>query len=193
MSVVTQARDSVAASVRAIRRLTLGGLGLRLLVFVAGASALLLAMPARVYSVVPALVVVVVVAVPVVPALLPGSWVVLAVELLVVGGWVVGTAASSGPGVEFLTVLGLAVALYVHHSASGFAAAVPLNVRLLPGVVRRWLVRTGVVLGATALLAGVTVPFGSRVGEVSTVVVPALGVLLAVAVAGLLAYVVRDR
>jgi hypothetical protein len=192
MRILGRARASVAVGIGAVRRLTLGGLALRLLVFAAGAGALLVAMPGPAYDLVPALVVVVVVAVPVVPALVPGRWPVLALELLVVGGWVVGTAVSGGR-VSILPVLGLAVALYVHHSASGFAAAVPLNVRFLPGAVRRWLVRTGAVLGATAVVAGVAVPLGARVGDVSTVVVPASGVLLAILVAGLLAYAVRDR
>ncbi|MEQ4207571.1 hypothetical protein [Actinopolymorpha sp. B9G3] len=192
MTIVTQVRDSVAAGVGATRRVTLGGLALRLLGWVAGAGALLLAMPGRAYSLAPALVVVVAVVVPLVTVVLPGRWPVLALELLAVGGWVAGTATSEAR-VAFLPVLALAAALYVHHSASGFAAAVALNVRFLPGVVRRWLVRTGAVLGVTALIAAVAVPLGARVGDVSTVVVPALGVLLAILVAGLLAYAVRDR
>ncbi|MEQ7004729.1 hypothetical protein ABN028_00890 [Actinopolymorpha sp. B17G11] len=192
MTIVTQVRDSVAAGVGATRRVTLGGLALRLLGWVAGAGALLLAMPGRAYSLAPALVVVVAVVVPLVTVVLPGRWPVLALELLAVGGWVAGTATSEAR-VAFLPVLALAAALYVHHSASGFAAAVPLNVRFLPGVVRRWLVRTGAVLGVTALIAAVAVPLDARVGDVSTVVVPALGVLLAILVAGLLAYAVRER
>ncbi|MEQ7126690.1 hypothetical protein ABN034_19425 [Actinopolymorpha sp. B11F2] len=192
MTIVTQVRDSVAAGVGATRRVTLGGLALRLLGWVAGAGALLLAMPGRAYTLAPALVVVVAVVVPLVTVVLPGRWPVLALELLAVGGWVAGTATSEAR-VAFLPVLALAAALYVHHSASGFAAAVPLNVRFLPGVVRRWLVRTGAVLGVTALIAAVAVPLGARVEDASTVVVPALGVLLAIVVAGLLAYAVRDR
>ena len=192
MTIVTQLRDSVAAGLGATRRLTLGGLALRLLGWVAGAGAVLLAMPGGAYTLVPALVVVVAVVVPLVTVVLPGRWPVLAMELLVVGGWAVGTATSQVRE-AFLPVLALTAALYVHHSACGFAATVPLNVRFLAGAVRRWLVRTGAVLGMTALLAVVVVPLGARVGDVSTAVVPAVGVLLAILVAGLLAYAVRDR
>lgn len=204
--VVGQARASVASGLGTLRRITPAAILLRTVVWAAGVVALILATPMEVLgprATVPVLVVVGCLAL--VPALVPGSWLVLAVELAAVAGWLVRTSlpgsevtwssvgytARSGLPVAWLAVVALASALYVHHTASALGAAVPLDVRPLPGAVARWLTRTGAVLGATAVVAALALVLQSPIGKVTEVAVPVLGVLAAVVVAGALAYLLR--
>ncbi len=185
-----QLRYAVGSGVEAVRRTTRTALLLRCLVWVAGVAGLVLAIPPAYRDVLPLLVAVALLAA--VPAVAPGWWLVLAVELLVVAGWLLRTTVLGVP-VTCLPLVVMAVALYVHHSASALAASLPLNVRVLPGVLRGWLLRCGLVLGVTAVLAAVALPVGNVVGDAGTVAVPVVGVLLAVLVAGLLAYGLKRR
>ncbi|HZC25564.1 MAG TPA: hypothetical protein VE287_00990 [Actinopolymorphaceae bacterium] len=204
--VVGQARATVASGVGTLRRITPAAILLRVMVWLAGVAALVLATPVEVLgpeATVPVLVVAG--AVALVPALFPGSWLVLAMELVALAGWLVRTSlpgsevtwtsvaftARSGLPVAWLAVVALAAALYVHHSASALAATVPLDVRPLPGSVARWLTRTGALLGATAVVAALALLLQSPLGKVTEVAVPVLGVLVALVVAGALAYVLR--
>ena len=172
--------------------LSIDGLALRGLVWAAGAGTAALVLPAQVYATLPLLVVVGIVVLPLVPAVVPGSRLVLAFELLVVAGWVVRTAVLPERPAYLLVVPALAVLLYLHHSASGVAAVVPLDVRFVPGVVRRWLLRLSVPALATVVLGVPALLLSDRVGDVATVIVPALGVVLAVILAGLLAHAARS-
>jgi hypothetical protein len=187
-----QARDTAATTLALVRRLRPAAVLLRGGVCAAGLFALALVTPAGFVAQAPVPVALLAVGIALGPALLPGSWLVLAVELLVVTAWLARTMAT-GTQVAWLPLVGLAAALYVHHSLSALAAAVPLDIRLVPGVVRGWAGRVGGAVAATAVLAAVAVPVSRWVGDVELVAVPVLGALLAVVVTGLLAYALGRR
>jgi hypothetical protein len=185
-----QARDVATSTFVLVRRLRLAAILLRGGVFAAGLVALALVTPTGFVAEAPVPVALLAVGIAVGPALLPGSWLVLAVELVVVVAWLARTMAT-GTEVGWLPLVGLAAALYVHHSASALAAAVPLDIRLVPGVVRGWAGRVGGSVAAAAVLAAVALPVSRWLDDVELVAVPVLGALLAVVVAGLLAYALR--
>lgn len=76
----------------------------------------------------------------------PDSSVPLAVIGLVVIRWAVSDGSPASPA-----ALVIAVALTVFHAAAALAAAVPATATVPVEIVRRWVVRTSVVVGVTTL------------------------------------------
>ncbi len=187
-----QVRDAAASTSGLARRVRIAAVFLRGGVFAAGLVALALVTPTEFVARAPVPVVLLAVGIALAPALLPGTWLVLAVELAIVVAWLARTTAT-GMEITWAPLVGLAAALYLHHSASAIAAAVPLDVRLVRGVVRGWAGRVGGVVAVTAVLAGVALPVSTRFGDVEFVAIPVLGALLALVVAGLLAYALRRQ
>jgi hypothetical protein len=86
------------------------------------------------------------------PALIPRTGAVAVVMVFAVGGWLITTTAYP----EWMTVwrlVLLAAALYLLHSAVALAAQLPYDAIVSPGVLVRWVARTGLVVAGTALVA----------------------------------------
>ncbi|WP_115849552.1 hypothetical protein [Thermasporomyces composti] len=159
---------------------------LRVGVWATGCVALLLAVPPSWAGRSTTLLAVVVAAV--VPAAAPGSWTVLALELVAAGGWLLRTWDASVP---WPPLLGLAAALYLHHVSAAFAAALPGDARVGAGALRRPIARATGVLTVTGVLGALALTVQERIDRASTVAVPVIGIVLAVVVAGYLALVWR--
>jgi hypothetical protein len=89
-------------------------------------------------------------------------------SLLATGGFVAGWLAAGGwdaaPSVAHSVAA--AAALYVLHLATALAAAVPLDVRLEPSIVRNWLLpHTALVLAIAAAVIAVDTAVPSRSGS----------------------------
>ncbi|WP_020574240.1 hypothetical protein [Actinopolymorpha alba] len=182
-------QEAVDTAVDAVRRTTLGSLGVRLLAWGSGFAALWLVVPSGFAG--PVLLVVALV-VALCPAVAPRSWLVLAVELVVAAGWIIRTAVAGEP-VTWLPLIAVAGTLYLHHTTCALAAVLPLDARLMPGAARRWFARVGIVVAATALLAIAALDLLPRPDYATPLVVPVAGVLLVTVLTALLAYAVRRR
>ncbi len=182
-------RAALAAGLRAARRITPGPLLVRGMILVSGALALGMALPAELF--VPAGMLGAVLA-ALIPALAPGSWAVTGFELVAVGMWIARTGYA-GSAVGWLPVVGFAATLYVHHAAAALAAAVPLDAVVLPAVLVRWSARTGVVLAATALLGAALLAVAGRLPTDGSLVAPLVGLVCAVTIGGLLAFLMHGR
>jgi hypothetical protein len=89
--------------------------------------------------------------------LFPGSRWVSFVELVGVGAWVVAGVAFGDPA-SLLRIGALGALLYLTHTAAAFAAVIPVECVVAPGVLRRWARRQALVLaGGLAIgLGGLT-------------------------------------
>lgn len=86
-----------------------------------------------------------------------------------------GTTTIYRTGIDAPQLLGLAVALYLHHSACALAATLPADAVLAPRLLQRWAVRTGGVLVVSVLLGSVVLVLPELLGRSSVVLVPLLG------------------
>lgn len=166
-----------------VRRFGIAPLLFRLVVWAAGTVALLYALPGPLLASPPALAVVVGVAL--VPAIRPDSWLVAALLLVAVFGWLLRTTVLEEP-VSWVAVSWLAAALYVVHVSASFAAALPMSAVVTRGVWLRPLLRLVAVLVVTGLLALVGSWLSGSVPSASSVAVPVVGVVLALGLAVLL-------
>jgi hypothetical protein len=125
-------------------------------------------------------------------ALFPRTRWVSIVALLVILGWLI-TTVVFGEEVTPWRLGGLAVALYVMHSAATLAAVLPLDTVVAPSALLRWVGRTGAVLGASLVVglggygAAAVIP-GAR-----STVGPIVGSAVAAALAFLLVWYLRRR
>lgn len=166
-------------------RIAPSAVALRVFVVVAGFGALALGVPDEIqgpvaYGVALAL--------AVFPGVRPDSWFVVGVELVAVLAWLVRTTAFSEP-VSWIALLALASALYLHHVGCALAATLPMDVAVDP---RAWLgpgARALAMLAATGLLGAAALALAGAVTSVSAVVVPVVGILLAM----LLVWIVQSR
>lgn len=181
-SYVTDVRDAVTTGTGAVRNLGVWPLLLRLAILATGFAAMALALPDAMS---PLWRLILAALAAVLPAVLPGSWAVTALELVAVVAWIVRPMAS-GDVVTWLPLTALAAALYLHHTSSALAAAMPMDTALATEVPIRWLQRAGVVIAATALLGVCGFLLSGHVGVASTVAVPVIGVVAAIVVVGLL-------
>lgn len=137
---------------------------LRLLVLLGGGSSLWVALPSSVDLPIPLVLALLSVG-AIAPAIFPGTWVPLLVEVLAVLGWVFRTGVLA-EDVHVIPLLVLAVGLYAHHTLCALAAVVPGNAVLTPPVFGQWLLRSvpallAAVLGvalAVALAPNTTMP-----------------------------------
>jgi hypothetical protein len=134
-----------------LERLTLVPLLVRAGAFAAAVAALLLAAPAPLRGVPPILAGLVLLAT--LPALAPGGPWSTVVMLATGAGWVLATESYDAP-VSIPRALLLAALLYLLHSLSALAAAVPSDAVVAPDVPARWLLRTLAVLAVGSALSG---------------------------------------
>lgn len=169
------------------RRIQPTALGVRLVVFVSGCGGLLLApLPVRTEVLVIPLVLLAALA-----AGSPGSGWATAVEITCVLG--VGFEAWLGAEVSLWTVAGVAVLLYVHHTAAALGAQLRTDALVPRTVLVRWSGRTGaVLLGSAGLgLGAATLP--AAASGWPAVGLTAVAVVSALVAVGTLAYLARAR
>jgi hypothetical protein len=188
MSYLEGIRETAVGAAGSVRALGIAPLLFRLVVWVAGFVALASALPAVARL---PLVFVVLAAAALVPAVVPGTWLVLVLELVAVAGWLIRTTLLSEP-IGFVALMSLAAGLYVHHVSASLAARLPISAVVTRAVWQRPLLRVVGVLVVTAGLALVGLWLSSWVSVVPSVAVPVIGVLVALGLAVLLAVRARD-
>lgn len=176
--------EALVEAVDAVRRLGRAALLARALVAVTGFAALALVLPPGLRGPLPY---VVSALLALVPAVVPGTWLVMALELLVMFGWLLRTTAFEVP-VTWLPLVTLAWVAYLHHAGSALAAALPLDAVVTGSVLRRFLVRAIAMLAAVAVTGTLAVGIAGRLAVAPTVAVPVFGVLLALGLVGVLVY-----
>jgi hypothetical protein len=125
-------------------------------------------------------------------ALFPRTRWVSLVALLVVLGWLVTTVAFGEPVTPW-RLGGLAIALYVMHSAATLAAVLPLDTVVAPGALLRWLGRTAAVLGASLVIGLGGYAVAAILPGARSSVGPIVGSAVAAALAFLLVWYLRRR
>lgn len=120
------------------------------------------------------------------PALAPRTRVTTIVLFAAVGGWLAATTAYAEP-VTWTRLALLACLLYLVHTTTALAAALPYDTVVAPAVLARWFARTAVVLALTVGFA-VAATVGVRsAGGHAYLVAAVAGLLLVAALVGLLA------
>ncbi|MGC5052655.1 hypothetical protein ACLQ2S_14500 [Micromonospora sp. DT48] len=185
---------SIVGRVRALRtaatRISLAPLLIRVGIFLSALTGLLLAYPVEVVvgeALGP------LVAVAVLPALMPRRlWPTFA-ALVTVGGWLLATEGYDRP-IALWRLLAVASALYLTHTLCALVAVLPYDAVLDPDVIVRWLTRAAGVLLATSVLGVLLLELADvRAGDGGWQVVTIAGLLLAVGVTALLAGLLRRR
>ncbi|SDY73489.1 hypothetical protein SAMN05444365_103293 [Micromonospora pattaloongensis] len=129
-------------------------------------------------------------AVAALPALAPRRAAPTVVVLVAVGGWLLATTGYGEP-VVLWRLLGLAGFLYLTHTLAALAAALPYDAVVAPEMVGRWVARAlGVLLGS-AVLAVLLLFVAGRGGDRPFLAAALAGLAVAVAVAALLARLLR--
>jgi hypothetical protein len=163
------------------RRVTAPGLSVRMVIWLSGSAALVLAPPAALRL---AAVALIAAALAVLPAGFPHTSVVALVELLAIGAVAVSVAADQLPLWMVLVIGGL---LYLHHTAAALGAQLRTDAVIPPAVLRYWARRTGLVLANSLLLMlGIVVLAGQAPAGWATGYL-ALGAAAAVAITAHLA------
>nr|WP_204011407.1 hypothetical protein [Micromonospora andamanensis] len=185
---------SAIGRVRALRtaaaRISLAPVLVRVGVFLSALVGLLLAYPAEVVvgeALGP------LVAVAVLPALMPRRlWPTFA-ALVTVGGWLLATEGYGRP-IALWRLMAVAAALYLTHTLCALVAVLPYDAVVDPDVIVRWLTRAGAVLLATSVLGVLLLELSAvRAGGGGWQAVTLAGLLLAVGVTALLAGLLRRR
>ncbi len=188
-SVGTGLRDRAVEFLTMVRRTAPGPAVVRLCAAVAAAGALIVAAPSplRTASWMP---VFLVVAAGV--GFLPRTRWTTIVILLAVTEWLVSTIGNGDPVTMVRTGV-LAAALYAMHSAAALAAVLPYDAIVAPGVLLRWLARTGAVVVCSLVVALGGMAVLQQLRPAPTLVAPMIGSMVAAALAGLLAWHLRRR
>ncbi|WP_374102220.1 hypothetical protein [Micromonospora sp. U21] len=185
--------DAVAGRVRAgqnaFARISPAPLMVRAGIFVTVLAGFAVAFPAEVLSGRPLLFMAV-------AALLPAVgprrvWPTFA-ALVAVGGWLLATDGYGRP-VALWRLLALAALLYLGHTLCALAALLPYDAVLDPELITRWLLRAGAVLLGTAVLGVLLLQVAGMGGQSGHQWVTVLGLLVAVAIAALLGWLLRRR
>jgi hypothetical protein len=126
------------------------------------------------------------------PAVRPDLPWATAVELIIVGEWLlIGILYQESRDVPGM--LAMAALLYAHHSTCALAATLPVSARLGPGVLVGWLTHTGGVVLATVLLALLgLLALPPDTGH-TAVTVSLIGLLAAIGAGVTLAYLLHRR
>lgn len=125
------------------------------------------------------------------PAIWPRGRSATVVALIAVAGWLVATMGFEEP-VTLLRLFGITAMLYLMHSLTALAAVLPLDAVAAPEVLSRWIGRALLVVAGSAVpaLAVVVIADAARGAYLYASVV---GLVAAVTIAGLLAYLQRRR
>jgi hypothetical protein len=181
--IVDRTRDVATVVTRA----TPVPLGVRCGVFLAGLVAIVVAYPGWVLFARPGLLLL---ALPLLPALRPRGRLPTLLALAAVIGWLVSTTVGDGR-VELWSLLVLTAALYLLHSLAALAAVLPYDAVVPPDVVGGWLLRALAVLLASAVLAVLALAAAGATGDRKALVAALLGLAVAAALPGLLAWLLR--
>jgi hypothetical protein len=178
----------VTYAVRTARRTTAGPALVRLVTGLAALASLVLAVPlsavgAWVGTLLP-------IAVGV--ALFPRTRWVSVTALLTVLAWLLTTVVFGEPVTPW-RVGALGVAVYAMHSGAALAAVLPYDSVVAPGVLLRWLGRTGAVLGASAVIGLGGVVAAAVVPGARSALGPMIGSAVAAGLAFLLVWHLRRR
>jgi hypothetical protein len=172
-----------------ITRATLVPLLVRFGVFVAFLAAMGFAFPPAVFF---AQGVAGLVLVAAIPAVAPRGVTTTLLIVAIVVAWVVVTAEVV-EGVQLWRLIGLSTTLYLAHALAALAAVLPSDAVVAPEVLARWLARAVAVVLAAAV-CGVLLVSIAGVGDDNVLTAAALGGLaVAVAVAGVLGWLVKRR
>lgn len=180
--------DQVQRLRSAVLRVTPGPLLVRAGVFVTGLGALLTAYPAELVA---SRMVTALVLLAAIPVIAPRGWWTTVVALATVVGWLYATMGYEEP-VTLFRLFGIAGLLYLNHSLAALGAVLPYDAAVAPDVLVRWVGRALLVLAASAVpaLAVVVITDALR----GAYLFASLGGLVAaVTIAGLLAYLHRRR
>ncbi|WP_341719061.1 hypothetical protein QQG74_04715 [Micromonospora sp. FIMYZ51] len=174
----------------AAKRITLIPVLIRFGIFLSTLIGLLLAYPAEVLAE-QALGALVLVAV--LPAVAPRRFWPTFAALVTVAGWLLATDGYDRP-IALWRLMAVAVALYLTHTLCALAALLPYDAVVDPDLIVRWLTRAAGVLLATSVL-GILLLELARLGgrENGWQAVTVAGLLIAVAVTALLAWLLRRR
>ena len=124
------------------------------------------------------------------PAVLPRGRAATVAALTVVAGWVLDTTYFDRP-VELWRVLALATLLYLAHTLTALAAALPYDAVVRPVVVGAWLARAAAVTLVSAVLTVVVLAATAELAGAAFLAATLAGLAAAVAVAVLLARLLR--
>lgn len=125
-------------------------------------------------------------------ALFPRGRVVGFALVSTVGIWLAKTSLVDRE-VSLSQVLLLAAALYVAHAAAALAAVLPHDTAVAPQALARWALRTASVLVVSLGLGVAGLFVGAWLPPQPSLIAPVLGSLLAIGLAGLIAWLVRRR
>jgi hypothetical protein len=177
------------AMIDKLARLTKGPLFVRGVTFMAAWAAMWLAAPAPVatprYALLMALA-------ALAPAIGPNTRLVTGVMLLIIAGW---AASVLGAGEEAtgLRTFGVAVGLYLLHSAAALAAVLPYDSIVDRVVLLRWAARCVMVILAGAVVAAIIVWLAPSLTPGSSVPALLAGLAAVAALLALLTYASRPR
>ncbi|MET8834993.1 hypothetical protein ABZV78_13905 [Micromonospora sp. NPDC004540] len=112
--------------------------------------------------------------------------------LVTVGGWLLATLGFDRPPALW-RLLAVATLLYLAHTLCALAALLPYDAVVDPDLVLRWLARAGGVVLASAVLGIVLAWLGGVGGDGGFQAATVAGLLVAVGLSGLLAWLLRRR
>ncbi|MFF0819449.1 hypothetical protein ACFYUR_03585 [Micromonospora haikouensis] len=189
MNPVEVVTERARAARSAVNRVSAAPLLVRAGIFGATLAGLLLAYPAQVLTGRPLAALALV---ALLPAIGPRRiWPTFA-ALVAVGGWLLATEGYGRP-VALWRLLAVAAALYLAHSLAALAALLPYDAVVDPELVVRWLTRAGGVLLASAVLGVLLVQVADAGPDRGHLGVTVAGLLVAVAVAALLGWLLRRK
>jgi hypothetical protein len=169
------------------RRATLTPLLVRFAVFLGGLLSLVVAYPS---DLVAGRLLAVLVVVAAVPAFAPRGRAATIVAVLVVAGWILDTTWYGEP-VVLWRVLALATGMYLGHTLTALAAALPSDATVHLDVVTRWLGRGLAVVLTSAVLTVVVLSLTAQVAGGTFIVATLVGLAAAVAATALLSWLFR--
>ena len=128
----------------------------------------------------------------VIPMLAPRTRLVSAFLLTVVIGWLVATSAY-GESVAYWRLVVVAAGMYGVHTLAALAAVLPMDTIVAMDVLANWLLRAGVVVGLTVIVALFTLVVPAYLGGHRYLVASIFGLAAMIGLAGYLAALVRQR
>jgi hypothetical protein len=128
----------------------------------------------------------------VVPVIAPRSRLVTITITTAVAGWLAATTAY-GESVAYWRVVLLAASLYGVHTLAALAAVLPYDAIVSSSVLTRWLLRAGLVVALTVVVAMFTLLIPAYLGTQRYLLASLAGLVLMTGLAGYLAALVRRR
>ncbi len=182
-------KEQLEAFVVAARRLGPGPMIVRAGLYLAGVVALVVAWPTNVIFGRWVLFALVIAAVPV---LAPRTRLVTLTIMTAVVGWLAATTAY-GEAAAYWRLVVLAASLYAVHTLAALAAVLPYDAIVSTTVLARWLLRAGLVVALTVVVAMFTLLVPEYLGGRRYLLASLVGLVLMTGLAGYLAALLRRR